>query len=186
MFQRLRPTATLRALSRAASSSTKLAVGSKLPATTLVEARFVEGGSGPIDLAAATKGKTVAIFGLPGAFTPACSEKHFPAYVENHAAFLSAGVDEIWCIVVNDPFVLSAWGRAQKAEGKVRLISDGDAVWTKANDLVFDLTGKSMGLRSTRYSLLVKDGVITHSNIDAPGKFDVSDAATLLAQINKH
>ncbi|KDO32295.1 hypothetical protein SPRG_02774 [Saprolegnia parasitica CBS 223.65] len=190
MLQRLRHTPALRTMTRAASTSTKLTVGAKLPATTLTEHRLLEGegyaiGASPIDLQAASKSKTVAIFGLPGAFTPTCSESHFPAFLDHHKDFVAAGVDEIWCIAVNDPFVMGAWGRSLNATGKIRMISDGDAAWTKANDLVFDLTGKNMGVRSTRYSLLVKDGILAAVNVDAPGKFEVSDAATLLAQAKK-
>jgi peroxiredoxin len=97
------------------------------------------------------------------------------------AAYL-AGVDEIWCVSVNDAFVMGAWARDQKTAGKVRMLGDGDAAFAKATGLTLDLNGKGMGLRSSRYSMLVKDGKVAVLNIEAPGKFEVSDAATLLAQ----
>ena len=162
-------------------------VGDSLPAVTLMEFSEVEGegcslGPNPVDVAAASASKTIALFALPGAFTPTCSAKHVPGYVEQHAAFLAAGVDEIWCISVNDAFVMGAWARDQKTAGKVRMLGDGDATFTKATGLTLDLTGKGLGLRSNRYSMLVKNGKITQLNVEGPGKFEVSDAATLLAQ----
>ncbi len=105
-----------------------------------------------------------------------------PGYVEKFAELKAAGVDEIWCVSVNDAFVMGAWARDQKTDGKVRMLGDGDAVFTKATGLTLDLTGRGMGLRSNRYSMLVKDGVVVTLNIEAPGKFEASDAATLLAQ----
>ena len=128
------------------------------------------------------KGKKVAIFGLPGAFTPTCSAKHVPGYVESAEAFKAAGVDEIWCVSVNDAFVMGAWGRDQKTAGKVRMMADGSAAFAQATGLTLDLTARGMGLRSNRYSMLVKDGVVKALNVEGPGKFEVSDAATLLAQ----
>ena len=162
-------------------------VGDALPAVTLSEYSEVEGngcslGPNPVEVAQAAAGKTIALFAVPGAFTPTCSAKHLPGYVENAEAFKAAGVDEIWCLSVNDPFVMGAWGREQKTGGKVRMLADGDAAFAKATGLTLDLTGKGMGLRSTRYSMLVKDGKVAALNVEAPGKFEVSDAATLLAQ----
>jgi peroxiredoxin len=162
-------------------------VGDTLPATTLMEYSEVEGGGcslGPnaVDVAKTSAGKTVALFALPGAFTPTCSAKHVPGYVESFDAFKAAGVDEIWCISVNDAFVMGAWARDQKTGTKVRMLADGDAAFTKATGLTLDLTGKGLGLRSNRYSMLVKDGKVVTLNIEGPGKFEVSDAATLLAQ----
>ncbi len=127
-------------------------------------------------------GKTIAIFGLPGAFTPTCSAKHVPGYVEQADALKAAGVDEIWCVSVNDPFVMGAWARDQKTAGKVRMMADGSADFAKATGLTFDLTARGMGVRSQRYSMLVKDGVVKALNIEAPGKFEVSDAKTLVEQ----
>lgn len=162
-------------------------VGDTLPSTTLMEFSEVEGegcsiGPNPVDVAKATAGKTIALFALPGAFTPTCSAKHVPGYVAHFEDFKAAGVDEIWCVSVNDAFVMGAWARDQKSLGKVRMLGDGDAAFTKATGLTLDLTGKGLGLRSNRYSMLVKDGKVATLNVEAAGKFEVSDAATLLTQ----
>lgn len=162
-------------------------VGDTLPAATLMEYSEVEGngcsiGPNAVDVAKASAGKTIALFALPGAFTPTCSAKHVPGFVEQAEAFKAAGVDEIWCVSVNDAFVMGAWARDQKTGGKVRMLGDGSADFTKATGLTLDLNGRGMGLRSNRYSMLVKDGKVASLNIEAPGKFEVSDAATLLAQ----
>jgi peroxiredoxin len=164
-----------------------LKVGDKLPAGKLSEFIEVEGngcslGPNTFEVEALTKGKTIAVFALPGAFTPTCSAKHVPGYVENAEAFKAAGVDEIWCISVNDAFVMGAWARDQHTADKVRMMADGSADFTKAAGMTFDLTGRGMGVRSQRYSMLVVDGVVKSLNIEAPGKFEVSDAATLLGQ----
>ena len=163
-------------------------VGDALPDATLMEYVEVEGngcsvGPNPVDVAQATAGKTIALFAVPGAFTPTCSAQHVPGYVEQAEAFKAAGVDEIWCVAVNDAFVMGAWAREQHTAGKVRMLADGDATFTKATGLTLDLTGKGLGLRSNRYSMLVKDGKVVQLNNEAPGKFEVSDAATLLAQV---
>jgi len=166
-------------------------VGDRLPAGNLQEFVEVEGevggqscsiGPNTFDVEKASAGKTIAIFGLPGAFTPTCSAKHVPGYLEKAGALKAAGVDEIWCISVNDPFVMGAWGREQKSAGKVRMMADGSAEFTKALGLTFDLTARGMGVRSQRYSMLVKDGIVRTLNVEAPGKFEVSDANTLLEQ----
>ena len=164
-----------------------LKVGDKLPAGSLSEFVEVEGngcsiGPNNFDIQKETAGKKIAIFALPGAFTPTCSAKHVPGYVENAAAFKAAGVDEIWCVSVNDPFVMGAWGRDQKTAGKVRMMADGSADFAKATGLTLDLNARGMGLRSNRYSMLVVDGVVKTLNVEGPGKFEVSDAATLLKQ----
>lgn len=162
-------------------------VGDKLPAATLMEYSEVEGngcsiGPNPVDVAKASAGKTIAIFALPGAFTPTCSAKHVPGYVEKCDELKTAGVDEIWCVSVNDAFVMGAWAREQKSTGKVRMLADGSADFTKATGLTLDLSSRGMGLRSNRYSMLVKDGKVASLNVEGPGKFEVSDAGTLLAQ----
>jgi peroxiredoxin len=162
-------------------------IGDTLPATTLMEYSEVEGegcsiGPNPVDVAKATAGKTIALFALPGAFTPTCSVKHVPGYVENAEAFHAAGVDEIWCVSVNDAFVMGAWAREQKTGNKVRMLGDGAAAFAVATGLTLDLSARGMGLRSNRYSMLVKDGKVVTLNVEGPGKFEVSDAATLLAQ----
>jgi len=162
-------------------------VGEALPAATLMEFVEVEGngcslGPNPVDVQKATAGKTIALFAVPGAFTPTCSAQHVPGYVAQAEAFKAVGVDEIWCLAVNDAFVMGAWARDQKTAGKVRMLADGDAAFAKATGLTLDLHGKGLGLRSNRYSMLVKDGKVVTLNVEAPGKFEVSDAATLLAQ----
>jgi glutaredoxin/glutathione-dependent peroxiredoxin len=167
-----------------------LKVGDNLPKGTLQEFVEVEGngcsiGPNTFDVEKSTAGKTIAIFALPGAYTPTCSAKHVPGYVENADALKAAGVDEIWCLSVNDAFVMGAWGRDQKTGGKVRMMADGSAEFAKATDLTLDLSSRGMGLRSNRYSMLVVDGVVKVLNVEGPGKFEVSDAGTLLAQIEK-
>ncbi len=162
-------------------------VGDSLPEATLMEYSEVEGngcsiGPNPVPVSKSTAGKTIALFALPGAFTPTCSAKHVPGYLEKFGELKAAGVDEIWCVSVNDAFVMGAWARDLKAAGKVRMLGDGDAAFTKATGLTLDLTGRGMGLRSNRYSMLVKDGKVTSLNVEAPGKFEVSDAGTMLAQ----
>jgi peroxiredoxin len=128
------------------------------------------------------KGKKIAIFGLPGAFTPTCSAKHVPGYVQHYDALKAKGVDEVWCVSVNDAFVMGAWGRDQKATGKVRMMADGSAAYTRALGLELDLTARGMGVRCQRFSMLVVDGVVKTLNIEGPGKFEVSDAETMLKQ----
>jgi peroxiredoxin len=162
-------------------------VGDKLPAGKLQEFIEVEGngcsvGPNTFDVAALTAGKTIALFALPGAYTPTCSAKHVPGFVAHHDAFKAAGVDEIWCVSVNDAFVMGAWGRDQKTAGKVRMMADGSADFAKATGLTLDLAARGMGLRSNRYSMLVVDGVVKTLNVEAPGKFEVSNAETLLEQ----
>ena len=164
-----------------------LKVGEKLPAGSLNEFIEVEGngcslGPNTFDIEKATAGKTIAVFALPGAYTPTCSVKHVPGYVERATDLQAAGIDEIWCVSVNDAFVMGAWGRDQRTGGKVRMMADGSADFTKAAGLALDLTARGMGVRSQRYSMLVIDGVVKSLNIEGPGKFDVSDAATMLSQ----
>jgi peroxiredoxin len=163
-------------------------IGDRLPEATLTEFVEVEGngctlGPNAFKVSELTRGKTIAIFGLPGAFTPTCSAKHVPSYMQHHDALKAKGVDEIWCVSVNDAFVMGAWGRDQKSGGKVRMMGDGSAEFTRGTDLVLDLTARGMGVRSDRYSMLVVDGVVRQLNREAPGKFEVSDAATLLGQL---
>ena len=168
-----------------------LKVGDKLPSGTLSEFVEVEGngcsiGPNTFDVAKTTAGKTIAIFALPGAFTPTCSAQHVPSYVQNADALKAAGVDEIWCVSVNDAFVMGAWGREQHTGGKVRMMADGSADFAKATGLTLDLTTRGLGVRSNRYSMLVVDGEVKTLNVEAPGKFEVSDGATMLAQAKQH
>jgi peroxiredoxin len=162
-------------------------VGDQLPDVTLQEYSEVEGngcsiGPNPVKVRDAAKGKTIALFALPGAFTPTCSAKHVPGFVEKHGELKAAGVDEVWCVSVNDAFVMGAWARDQKTGEKVRMLADGSGDFAKAAGLTLDLTAKGMGVRSQRYSMLVKDGKVASLNVEAPGKFEVSDAQTMLAQ----
>jgi glutaredoxin/glutathione-dependent peroxiredoxin len=162
--------------------------GDRLPEGTLSEFIEVESegcslGPNTFKVSELTKGKKIAVFGLPGAYTPTCSAKHVPGYIALADKFKAKGVDEIWCISVNDAFVMGAWGRDQKATGTVRMMADGSAEFTKALGLEFDLTSKGMGVRSQRYSMLVEDGVVKQLNLEQPGKFEVSNAETMLAQL---
>jgi peroxiredoxin len=164
-----------------------LKVGDKLPSGTLYEYIEVEGGGctlGPnaFDIAKESAGKRIAVFGLPGAFTPTCSAQHVPGFVQRADEFKAAGVDEIWCISVNDAFVMGAWGRDQQCGGKVRMMADGNGDFARATGLTLDLTARGLGLRSQRYSMLVEDGVVRSLNVEAPGKFEVSSAEALLEQ----
>jgi peroxiredoxin len=162
-------------------------IGDKLPAATLYEFVDVETegcsiGPNPVNVPQAAAGKTIALFALPGAFTPTCSAKHVPGYIAQFDALRAAGVDEIWCVSVNDAFVMGAWGRDQGTAGKVRMMGDGSAEFAQAVGLTLDLNARGMGLRSNRYSMLVKDGVVQSLNVEGPGQFEVSDADTMLAQ----
>ena len=163
-------------------------IGEHLPAGSLAEFIEVEGegcsiGPNTFQVADLVKGKTIAIFGLPGAYTPTCSAKHVPGYIAHAAELKAKGVDEIWCISVNDAFVMGAWGRDQKATGIVRMMADGNADFSKALGLSADFSKFGMGTRSQRYSLLAVDGVVKQLNIEEGGKFEVSNAETLLAQL---
>jgi len=160
-------------------------IGEQLPDVTLMEYSEVEGngcsiGPNPVKVREAARGKTIALFALPGAFTPTCSAKHVPGYVEKYAELKGKGVDEIWCVSVNDAFVMGAWAREQKTDGKVRMLADGSGDFAKAMGLTFDLTARGMGVRSQRYSAVIKDGKVASLNVEAPGKFEVSDAGTML------
>lgn len=163
-------------------------IGDRVPDGTLSE--FIETetegcalGPNTFKVADLVKGKTIAVFGLPGAFTPTCSAKHVPGYLDNAEKFKAKGVDEIWCISVNDAFVMGAWGREQNALGKVRMLGDGSATFTKALGLEMDLTERGMGIRSRRYSMLLEDGVVKQLNLEESGKFEVSNAETMLNQL---
>ena len=162
-------------------------VGDRLPEGTVSEFIEVEGngcsiGPNAFKVEDLVKGKKIAIFGLPGAFTPTCSAKHVPSYLENLDALKGKGVDEVWCFAVNDAFVMGAWARDQKAVGKIRFMADGSADYTKKLGLELDLTGRGLGMRCNRFSMLVVDGVVKTLNVEGPGKFEVSDGATMLKQ----
>jgi glutaredoxin/glutathione-dependent peroxiredoxin len=163
-------------------------VGDRLPEGTLTE--FIETetagcslGPNSFKVSDLVKGKKIAIFGLPGAYTPTCSAKHVPSYLASYDKLKAKGVDEIWCISVNDAFVMGAWGRDQKAAGKIRMMADGSAEFAKKLGLELDLTARGMGVRMNRISMLVDDGVVKQLNVEGPGKFEVSDAETMLKQM---
>ena len=163
-------------------------VGERVPDATLTE--FIETetegctlGPNAFQVANLVKGKKILMFALPGAFTPTCSAKHVPGYLEHFNAIKAKGVDEIWCVAVNDAFVMGAWGRDQKVAGKIRMMADGSAQWTKALGMEFDLTARGMGVRSQRYAALLDDGVVKALHLEEPGKFEVSDAASMLKAI---
>jgi peroxiredoxin len=163
-------------------------VGDRLPEGTLTE--FIETetagcslGPNSFKVSDLVKGKKIAIFGLPGAFTPTCSAKHVPSYLANYDKLKAKGVDQIWCISVNDAFVMGAWGRDQKATGKIRMMADGSAEFAKKLGLELDLTARGMGVRMNRISMLVDNGVVKQLNVEGPGKFEVSDAETMLKQL---
>jgi len=163
-------------------------VGDRLPDGTLQEFIDVETegcalGPNQFEVATLVKGRKIAIFGLPGAYTPTCSAKHVPGYLEHHDALRAKGVDEIWCFSVNDAFVMGAWGRDQKVGGRIRMMADGSGAYTAKLGLQFDLSAGGLGIRSQRFSMLVEDGVVKKLNIEKGGKLEVSDAATLLGQL---
>jgi peroxiredoxin len=169
-------------------SSMTIKVGDRLPAGTLSEFIEVETAGctlGPNDFKVddLTRGKKVVLFGLPGAFTPTCSAKHVPSYVANYDKLKAKGVDDILCMSANDAFVMGAWAKDQKASGKVRMMGDGSASYTKALGLELDLTARNMGVRCQRFSALIEDGVVKTLNIEAPGKYEVSGAETMLSQL---
>jgi len=163
-------------------------VGDKLPDGTLTEMIDTERegctiGPNAFNVLDLAKGKKIVIFGVPGAFTPTCSAKHVPSYTANYDKLKARKVDEIWCMAVNDAFVMGAWAKDQKSAGKVRMMADGSAAYTKALGLEFDLVARGMGVRAQRFSMLVDDGVVKALNVEAPGKFEVSDAETMLKQL---
>ena len=165
-----------------------IAVGQTLPNATLYEFMNEEAegctlGPNAFEVEKLVAGKKIVIFALPGAFTPTCSAKHVPGYVEHHDAIKAKGVDEIWCISVNDAFVMGAWGRNQKVEKKIRMMGDGSGEFTKKVGLELDLMARGLGVRSDRYAMIVEDGVVKSLDREAPGKFEVSDAASILKKL---
>jgi peroxiredoxin len=162
-------------------------IGDHLPDATLTEStEFGEAcpvAPTKISVAEAAKGKRIVVFGLPGAFTPTCSSKHVPGYLAHLDQLKAKKVDEVWCISVNDGYVMAAWGRDQKAIGKIRMLGDGSADFTKKLGLEVDLSAGGMGLRMKRFSMFVDDGVVKQVNVEEPGKFEVSNAEKMLAQI---
>lgn len=163
-------------------------VGDTLPEGKLQEYLEVETAGcsiGPNTVAVQdlARGKKIVIFGVPGAFTPTCSGKHVPGYLANYEAFRRKGVDEIWCLAVNDAHVMGAWGRDEKVAGKIRMLADGTAAYTQKLGLAHDFTSGGLGIRSRRFSMLVDDGVVKLINLENGGKLEISDAQTMLRQI---
>ena len=161
-----------------------IAIGSPLPSATLYESVEFEAacprGPAQVNTSDAARGKRIVIFGVPGAFTGTCSRQHVPSYLEHYDALKAKGVDEIWCVAVNDGYVMAAWARDQKALGKIRFLGDGSAELASKLGLLRDLTSTGMGVRMHRCSLLVEDGIVKLVHVDVPGKFEVSDAKTML------
>ena len=155
--------------------------GDRIPSVTLM--RMGQDGPEAVSTDDLFKGKKVAFFGVPGAFTPTCSAKHLPGFVEKADTIKSKGVDEIVCASVNDVFVMDAWGKDQGVGDAVAMIADGDAAFTKAAGLELDLTGKGLGLRSQRFAMVVEDGVVKSVTVDPPGTFDATSADSLLRQL---
>jgi len=156
-------------------------VGDSIPTMTLIKA--TADGPAPLATADLFGGRTVALFSVPGAFTPTCSARHLPGYVENAAAMKAKGVDEIVCVSVNDAFVMNAWGKSAGAGEDVTMIADGNGDFSKALGLTFDGSAFGMGVRGQRFSMIVKDGVVTELNIEPPGAFGVSSAEHLMGQL---
>lgn len=158
-----------------------LKVGDAIPNVTLTRM----GADGPegVSTDELLKDRTVAMFGVPGAFTPTCSAKHLPSFVAHADALKAKGVDAIVCTSVNDVFVMDAWGKHNGIDKEIEMVADGDAVLTKAAGLELDLTGKGLGLRCQRFSMLVEDGIVRHLNIDPPGSYDKTSAETMLSQL---
>jgi peroxiredoxin len=162
-------------------------IGDRIPDATVTESTEF-GEACPItpqtvSVAAATARKRIVIFGLPGAYTPTCSAKHVPGYVMHLADLKAKNVDEVWCVSLNDGYVMAAWGREQNAIGKVRMLGDGNGELTKKLGLEVDLSKAGLGTRMQRFSMLVDDGVVKQLNVEAAGKFEVSDAGTMLKQL---
>ena len=160
-------------------------IGERLPDATVMETTEF-GEACPVNpqklsVAEQARGKRVVVFGLPGAYTPTCSAKHLPGYVDQLDALRKKGVDEIWCVSVNDAFVMAAWGKEHGATGKVRMLGDGSAELTRKLGLDVDIPG--MGVRCRRFSMLVDDGVVSRLNVEESGKFAVSNAESMLEQL---
>jgi peroxiredoxin len=156
-------------------------VGDKIPSVKIMQGTS----EGPKEVSTEElfAGKTVVLFGVPGAFTPTCSAKHLPGFVQHAADFSKKGVDVVACLSVNDAFVMGAWGKDQGTGDNVAMLADGSATFTKALGLELDLTPRNMGVRSQRFALVAKNGVVTHVAVEAPGAFEVSKAETILAAL---
>ncbi|WP_368418080.1 peroxiredoxin [Rhodovarius sp.] len=156
-------------------------VGDSIPSMSLMQGTAE--GPKEITTEALFGGKTVVVFGVPGAFTPTCSAKHLPGFVQHAAAFRAKGVDAIVCMAANDAFVMGAWGKDQGVGENVVMLADGSAAFTKALGLELDLTARGMGVRCQRFAMVVQDGRVSHVAVEAPGAFEVSKAETILAAL---
>ncbi len=156
-------------------------IGEKIPSVNLK----ILGEAGMEDLTSESLfgGRKILLFAVPGAYTPTCSAKHLPGYLDHLEAIKSRGIDEVFCLAVNDPFVMQAWGRANNAEGKIRLLPDGNGTFSRAMGLTFDGSGFGLGERAQRFAMLVEDGVVKNLQVEAPGAFEVSSAEAMLKQI---
>ena len=155
-------------------------IGDAMPAGTLTQ--MTEGGPAPVTTDQLFGGKRVALFAVPGAFTPTCSKEHLPGFVAKADALKSKGIDTIACLAVNDAFVMGAWGEDQNVGDKVMMLADGNGDYTRALGLELDLTSHGLGLRAARFSMIVDDGAVTALNIDEGGALEISDADTLVSQ----
>ena len=155
--------------------------GDKLPEATFMT--YGADGPTPLTTAEVFKGKTVALFALPGAFTPTCSAKHLPGFVEHAGSLKGKGVDTVACLSVNDAFVMGAWGKDQNVGDKVLMLADGSGAFTEALGLTLDLTPNGMGKRSKRYAMIVDNGTVSALNVEEPGKFEVSSAEAVMKQL---
>lgn len=165
-----------------------ITVGQAVPDATLTEfiAKETAGcslGPNAFKVADLVKGKKIVVFGVPGAFTPTCSAQHVPGFKEHIAEFKARGIDEVWCLAVNDAFVMGAWAKDQGIDGEIRFMADGSAEWTRALGLEFDLTGRGLGVRCQRFAMLIDQGVVKMLQVEAPGKFEVSKAEAVLAAL---
>ncbi|RXR31095.1 peroxiredoxin [Sphingobium fluviale] len=158
-----------------------IAKGDKIPAATFI--KMTENGPEPVETSAFFAGRKVALFSVPGAFTPTCSAKHLPGFVEKAAELKAKGVDEIACTAVNDAFVMGAWGKSASADGSVTMLADGNGAFAKAVGLEMDGSKFGMGTRGQRFSMIVNDGVVEELNVEAPGEFKVSSAEHMLGQL---
>lgn len=165
-----------------------IAIGQPIPSVTLFEYRDVEAegcaiGPSPVDAALSAAGKSILLFALPGAYTPTCSAQHLPGYLEHCEAIKAKGIEEIWCVSVNDAFVMHAWGRDQGVKGRVRMLADGSGQLAGALGLTLDLSSRGMGVRLQRFAMVLKNGVVTDLQVEQPGKFELSKAEAMLARL---
>jgi peroxiredoxin len=155
--------------------------GDKLPAATFMT--MSESGPAPVEGESFFAGRRVAVFSVPGAYTPTCSAKHLPGFIENVDALKAKGIAEVACTAVNDPFVMGAWGKSASADGKVTMLADGNGDFAAALGLTVDMSKFQLGTRGQRFSMVVNDGVVEHLNVEEPGEFKVSTAEHMLGQL---